>query len=502
MSIDPIHIFEQTPSSISLPLPQAAAPLLHLDFLQHELQRASEREQPFTTPSLLRGMLPEDAETRLRAIDWDSISLSLSFALVLRMIWIWDLRCRQIGELIHLAGDDDLYRCLHEALMTLMPRDDVPTLVATATGDSIPATLPGHQTLGIRDRTFQMKVTNGFMTFASKVLEASRSSGKPFRRADADVLLHGFDQALDTYRFDAADAILTSGRIATGNYYGFGARRPSRTERIAARFAKHRSPDPPALEARPPGTGLSIALLAARRIDRIFAEVIRDDEMRSTAEQRAVFLIERRALLRALYSRGDYDNVAIRVFTLLPESLTMETPTLVLPAYPLVAREGLLRAMEELRREAARLGEREEVLAGSFLPDTWYSMREQQRYDALVSGTSPSIPTSQVPDVEHDTPADTDPFDHDEPSIPAKPRQPSPPGRPKASIEYETAVRIWWDLSDDLAPRKPSQQEFCDRLAETGVHIAARTLRQRISEWRRDGHTWPGPRPTAETAET
>ena len=497
MSIDPIHVFEQTPNSISLPLPQAAAPLLHLDFLQHELQRASERGQPFTTPSLLRGMLPEDAETRLRAIDWDSIGLSLSFALVLRMIWIWDLRCRQIGELIHLAGDDDLYRLLHEALMTLTARDDVPSFVAAAAGESIPATLPGHQTLGIRDHTFQMKVTNGFMAFASKVLEATRSSGRPFRRPDADVMLHGLDQVLDAYRFQASDAILTSGRIATGNYYGFGARRPSRKERIAAHFAKHRSQDPPAPEARPPGAGLSIALLAARRIDRIFAEVIRDDEMRSTAEQRAVFLIERRALLRALYSRDEYDNVAIRLFTLLPESLTMETSTLVLPAYPLVAREGLLRAMDELRREAARLGEREEVLEGSFLPDTWYSMREQRRYDALVTGTSSSIRTSQVPDVEHDTPGDTDPSDQNEPSTAATTRHPTPPGRPKASIEYETAVQLWWDLSDDLAPRKPSQQEFCDRLAETGVHIAARTLRQRISEWRRDGHAWPGPRPEA-----
>lgn len=500
MSIDPIHVFERAPDSIALPLPQVAAPLMHLDFLQHELQRASERGHPFATPSLLRGLLPEDAETRLRAVDWNSISLSLSFALVLRMIWVWDMRCRQIGELIHLVGDDDLYRCLHEALMTLMPRDDVPPVVAAAAGECIPATLPNHQSLGIRDRTFQMKITNRFLAFASKVLEASRSLGKPFRRTDADVLLHGFDQVLDTYRSHAADVILTSGRIAMGNYYG--ARRQSRKERIVARFARHRSQDLPTPEARAPGTGLSIALLAARRIDRIFAEVIRDDEMRSTAEQRAVFLIERRALLWALHSRDEYDNVAIRLFTLLPDSLTMETSTLVLPAYPLVAREGLLRAMEELRREAARLGEREEVLKGSFLPDTWYSMHQERRYDALITGTSSSICIPQIPEVEHDTPGDTDPVDQDEPSIPVTPRQPSSPGRPKAIIEYETAVQIWWDLSDDLAPRKPSQQDFCDRLAEMGVHIAARTLRQRISEWRRDGHVWPGPRPEAETAQT
>ena len=107
-------------------------------------------------------------------------------------------------------------------------------------------------------------------------------------------MLHGLDQVLDAYRFQASDAILTSGRIATGNYYGFGARRPSRKERIAAHFAKHRSQDPPAPEARPPGAGLSIALLAARRIDRIFAEVIRDDEMRSTA-----YLLRHNAIVQA-----------------------------------------------------------------------------------------------------------------------------------------------------------------------------------------------------------
>ncbi|MDP9367224.1 MAG: hypothetical protein M3Q03_02930 [Chloroflexota bacterium] len=76
-------------------------------------------------------------------------------------------------------------------------------------------------------------------------------------------------------------------------------------------------------------------------------------------------------------------------------------------------------------------------------------------------------------------------------------RQPPPRrgGRRPVSLTYDVAQRVWWELADDVAPGKPNQQEFCDRLTALGYPMSPRTLRDRIAAWRRDGLTWEPPRP-------
>jgi hypothetical protein len=63
-------------------------------------------------------------------------------------------------------------------------------------------------------------------------------------------------------------------------------------------------------------------------------------------------------------------------------------------------------------------------------------------------------------------------------------------GRTPVRLAYEVAQRVWWELADDVAPGKPNQQEFCDRLTALGYPMSPRTLRDRIAVWRRDGLVW------------
>lgn len=74
-------------------------------------------------------------------------------------------------------------------------------------------------------------------------------------------------------------------------------------------------------------------------------------------------------------------------------------------------------------------------------------------------------------------------------------RAPRRQGRIPVPLSYRTAQRVWWELTDDSAPRKPTQQELCDRLAALGFPMSPRTLRDRIAAWRQDGLTWEPPRP-------
>ncbi|MDP9359292.1 MAG: hypothetical protein M3R02_29205 [Chloroflexota bacterium] len=85
------------------------------------------------------------------------------------------------------------------------------------------------------------------------------------------------------------------------------------------------------------------------------------------------------------------------------------------------------------------------------------------------------------------------------PSPSTEERQRSPrrrQGRTPVRLAYEVAQRVWWELADDVAPGKPNQQEFCDRLTAIGYPMSPRTLRDRIGGWRRDGLAWEPPRPT------
>ncbi len=69
-------------------------------------------------------------------------------------------------------------------------------------------------------------------------------------------------------------------------------------------------------------------------------------------------------------------------------------------------------------------------------------------------------------------------------------------GRAPVPLAYEVAQRVWWELADDVAPSKPNQSEFCDRLTALGYPMSPRTLRDRIAVWRRDRLVWEPPRPT------
>jgi hypothetical protein len=71
-------------------------------------------------------------------------------------------------------------------------------------------------------------------------------------------------------------------------------------------------------------------------------------------------------------------------------------------------------------------------------------------------------------------------------------------------VTYTFANQLWWDLVDDLAPRRPTFEDLCDRLTERGVPIRPRTFSEKRRIWRQNGLKFPGPRPgiDAETAET
>lgn len=66
-------------------------------------------------------------------------------------------------------------------------------------------------------------------------------------------------------------------------------------------------------------------------------------------------------------------------------------------------------------------------------------------------------------------------------------------GRRAVELSYETAQYVWWEMYDEDL-RKPTQQEFCDRLTAQGYPMSPRTLRVRIRTWRESGLTWEPPR--------
>ncbi len=74
-------------------------------------------------------------------------------------------------------------------------------------------------------------------------------------------------------------------------------------------------------------------------------------------------------------------------------------------------------------------------------------------------------------------------------------RAPRRQGRIPVCLPYKTAQRVWWELTDDSAPGKPTQQDFCDRLTALGFPMSPRTLRDRIGAWRQGGLVWEPPRP-------
>ncbi len=140
----------------------------------------------------------------------------------------------------------------------------------------------------------------------------------------------------------------------------------------------------------------------------------------------------------------------------------------------------------------------------------WFSEEHQTRYrlvinklaaTALSFQSSPGIghPNSAGQAVPNDINTDRATIGEEDGTIEIAHKVGST-GRPATRVDYEIAVQAWWDLADDMVPRRPTQQDVCDRLAEMGIHIAVRTFRQKVFNWRREGHRWPGPRPGSEAA--
>jgi hypothetical protein len=74
-------------------------------------------------------------------------------------------------------------------------------------------------------------------------------------------------------------------------------------------------------------------------------------------------------------------------------------------------------------------------------------------------------------------------------------------GRRPVGLDYETARRTWWEMTDEYEDagevRGPNQVELCARLTAKGNSIKLRTLQDLIGRWRMAGLPWPPPRPTS-----
>lgn len=72
-------------------------------------------------------------------------------------------------------------------------------------------------------------------------------------------------------------------------------------------------------------------------------------------------------------------------------------------------------------------------------------------------------------------------------------------GRAPTPLLYGHVQRIWWEMMDEYEergePRRPSQEDLCDRLVADGIQVAPRTFRSRLQVWRQEGLNWPPPRP-------
>lgn len=486
----------------NIPRPRTSAfnmswSFVHFEYLRQRFsQEYSTSTGDIVDPEFLSRRFPPEIVDQLRCIDWETIDLALAIALIFRMVWIWDVRCEQFNEWVWLVGDEELYRRLRGALLNLLKRDFAYAPLLELTDELAPAQLPSYHHEACRDRSFQSRIRRNFELLASKIAALADMLDMKSESTDTIPILYAFDSVLGWYRMDATRLIEKKGKSA------FNRRPLSPKDVVASRFRGYRrllSRQSVQVDA-----GINVAIFAARRIERLWKGIVMSPGIPApTEEQQSTYTHEHVVIFNTLYLNSKYHDLLIRSFSMIPQYLhkRAESPSFRMAA--LQAHEGILYAIGEFRREALRLEEPVEIVDWEKLENDWYPDHQLERYSRIIA-TLFEHHESRASDVAIDE-ADGATSRPDSELTTAFPEaefvdEPVIKGRPAVQVSFEEAVAVWWELSDEYAPRKPTQEDVCDRLAERGTHIAVRTLRQRIYNWRQEGHRWPGPRPGAETA--
>lgn len=486
----------------NIPRPRTSAfnmswSFVHFDYLRQRLsQEYSLSTGDIVDPEFLLRQVPPEVVEQLQRVDWESIDLALAIALVFRMVWIWDVRCEQLNEWVWLVGDEELYRRLRGALLNLLRRHFAYAPLLELADELAPSQLPSYRHEACRDRSFQSRIRGNFELLASKIATLADRLSMKSESTDTTPILYSFDRALGWYRMDATRLIEKKGRSASN------LRSQAPKDIVSLRFRNYRRIR--IRRAVQADAGINVAIFAATRIERLWKGIVMSPAIPApTEEQQSTYTHEHIVIFNALYLNSKYHDLLIRSFSMIPQYLQKRADSPSFRMAALQAHEGILYAIGEFRREALRLEEAVEIVDWRKLESDWYPDHQLERYSRIIAALL-EHQDSQASDVAIDEVNDAIATSDSELTMSFPPTEfadePAIKGRPAVQVSFEEAVAVWWELSDEYAPRKPTQEDVCDRLAERGTHIAVRTLRQRIYNWRQEGHRWPGPRPDAEKA--
>lgn len=484
-------------------------PGLHIDYIRRRLsQDYSTESGDVVAPELLESLLPEQVLLDLKHIDWETCDLQIAAAIGLRLIWLWDLRCDQYDAHVYLTGDDTVYQRLRGALLTQLDSKPKYRPARELAVESVPLYLPSCDNAISHNPHYQQQVRRAFERVGDGIAKLGEELGIDTNPDAVASVFHAFDSYYRAYASVAHLLIAQKGKAS----HNICTR--SRTENLIEFTRPRRSLSTLLAGKRTSGTGLNIAFLALNRLQKLWKAFYNSPAAVHplSAEVNAAYRAEINIIYGSLISHPINHELFRKSMMLLPPYLYRHEGSRSISTSLDQSSRNLERFLEELLAVARLREESIELSVTSPEFNRWFSQEHRTRYRLVFNMLAAATPPSEADsDMAHPYPylegnaapsdmnSDWGTFGEVESTIEVVPKVGST-GRPAASVDYDTAVQAWWDLADDMAPRRPTQQDVCDRLAEIGVHIAVRTLRQRVFNWRREGHRWPGPRPDSEAA--
>lgn len=486
---------------------KALGPTLHIDYIRQRLsQDYSTESGDVVAPEFLETLLPEHVLHDLKRLDWQTCDLQIATAISLRLIWLWDFRCEQYDAHVYLIGDDTIYRRLRGALLYQLDRSARYRPVHELAQELIPLQLPSCDDDISFDLNFQRKLRRSF----EDVLNGIGMLGLELRlETDPNAVagvLHPFDGFCRAYASVAQLLMTREGKPSrhTRSHSSTGYRiefaRPRRSLTLFPVRGKTR------------GTGINVAYFALKRLQKLWKAFNNHPAsyQRFNAEVSAAYQAELDIIHGVLKDNPFNHELYHKSRMLLPRYLYRQAGSRSVASSLDESSRKLQRLIDEVTAMASLRGECIDLSTGSPEFSEWFSEEHLTRYTLVInnllaattsSESTPGAKNPSSPDVfiTADVKSSQDIIPDQSSAIEASYKMGST-GRPTANVDYETAVRAWWDLSDEMAPKRPTQQDVCDRLAQTGTHIAVRTFRQKVFNWRREGRRWPGPRPDSEAA--